>query len=405
MASTDPDSAPVPAPPVRDHYDPRVWLLAVGTFAVGTDNLVIAGILPMLARDLDVGLDAAGRLVTAYALAYGLGSPILAAVTGRWRRERAVIWAIGAFAIANLLCAIAPNYTILLIARVAAGLAAAVYTPGSYALAITLSSPRRRGRALSAVQFGISISTVIGVPLGTVIGGEMGWHITFLFIAALSAIAMVALLRARMKSPESSLGTAMSVASRLRPLTRPIVLLALLPNLMWGIGTMSVFTYITPILGLHFGHETIIALLFVSGFGSLVGSFIGGRLADRFGSVRPLLAAFALVAINFIVWGIDNASLVGTAIAMFLWPVCGWSMGAPQQSRIVRLDPPSATVTLAINNATFYFGSSLGAAFGGVMIGLMPPDDLIYVGAILAFAGAGAVGLSVWATRRWKLAV
>jgi len=363
---------------------------------------VIAGILPMLAHDLGVGLDAAGRLVSAYALAYGLGSPILAAVTGRWRRERTVIWAIGGFAVANLLCAVAPNYTILFISRIVAGLAAAVYSPGSYALAIALSSPKRRGRALSAVMFGMSTSTVIGVPLGTVIGHQLGWHATFLFIAALSAVAMVALLQARIKSPDPSLGAATSVAARLAPLTRPVILLALLPNLIWGIGSMSVFTYIAPILGTHFDRQTIVELLLVSGLGGLVGGFAGGRLADRFGSVRPLLVCFGIVAVNFTIWGFDNASLVASAIAMFIWPLGGWSMGAPQQSRIVRLDPGSAVVTLAINNATYYLGSSMGAALGGLLIGIMAPVDLLFAGAGFALAGIGALGLSVWAVRRWR---
>src|SRR5271167_2760414 len=119
MPSSSLGSAPESSARPTKSYDPRIWLLGVGTFAVGTDNLVIAGILPTLADDLHVGLDDAGLLVTAYALSYGLGSPILAALTGRMRRERVVIWAIGAFAFANLLCAVAPNYTVLVLARVA----------------------------------------------------------------------------------------------------------------------------------------------------------------------------------------------------------------------------------------------------------------------------------------------
>jgi len=390
-------------------YDPRIWLLGVGTFAVGTDNLVIAGILPTLADDLHVGLDDAGLLVTAYALSYGLGSPILAALTGRIKRERTVIWAIGAFAFANLLCAVAPNYTILVIARIAAGLAAAAYTPGAYALAIALSSPERRGRALSTVLFGISMSTVFGVPLGTVLGHRLGWHATFLFIAALSAIAMVTLRVARMKSPDTSLGSATGVAARLAPLTRPTVLLALLPNFIWGVGGMSVFTFISPILGAHFDRDTIVALLLVNGFGGLVGGFVGGRVADRYGSVRPMTVSFTIAAVNFALWGLlanfgIDVGLIPTAMIVFVWAMAGWSLGAPQQSRIVRLDPANASVTLAINNATFYLGSSIGAAVGGALLAYMPPIDLTFFGTAAALVAMGALRLSMVLNRRRAIA-
>jgi predicted MFS family arabinose efflux permease len=384
-------------------YDPRIWLLAVGTFAVGTDNLVIAGILPTLAADLHVGLDAAGRLVTAYAFAYGLGSPILAALTGRLRRERVVIWAIGGFAVANLLCAVAPSYTILVLARIAAGLAAAAYTPGAYALAISLSSLERRGRALSVVLFGISTSTVLGVPLGTVIGHRLGWHFTFLFIAALSGVAMAALRLARMKTPDPSLGAATGVAARLKPLTRPVILLALLPNFIWGVGGMSVFTYIAPILGAHFDRDTIVALLLVNGLGGLLGGFIGGRVADRFGSARPMIVSFTVAAINFALWGLFfDGNLAATAVIVFIWALAGWSLGAPQQSRIVRLDPGSAGVTLAINNATFYLGSSIGAALGGMLLDYVAPIELTFFGTLAALVAMAALALSVLYGRRAK---
>ena len=136
--------------------DPRVWLLALGTFAIGTDAFVVSGILPAVAGDLGVGLDAAGQVVTAYALTYALGAPLLAAVTARLPRGRTVTVALACFALANALCALAPTYWLLLGARVLAGVAAALYTPTAYALAAALARPERRGSALAAVAFGLT---------------------------------------------------------------------------------------------------------------------------------------------------------------------------------------------------------------------------------------------------------
>jgi predicted MFS family arabinose efflux permease len=396
MSSPEARSDSDPSP----QFDPRIGLLALGTFAVGTDNLVIAGILPVVADDLKIGLDAAGLLVTAYAMAYGIGSPLMAAITGRLRRERVVIWAIGGFAAANILCALAPNYAFLIGARILAGIAAAVFTPSAYALAVSLASPQRRGRALSTVLLGISSSTVLGVPLGTAIGHQLGWHATFILVGVLSAIAMAALLAFRLKSSDTSHLMAMSIAQRLAPLTRLEVLLALSPNLIWAIGSMAVFTYVSPILSPYFDTDTIVLLLLVNGCGGLIGSYVGGRLGDRFGPVRPMAIFLSVNAFNLIAWGVVNGNLVLTACAIFSYAFCGWSTGPSQQMRIIRIDPAAATVTLAINNATFYLGNSLGAAMGGALIGTIAPAYLPYIGAIFMVLAVGSLLASVAYSRR-----
>lgn len=383
------------------HFDPRIWLLALGTFAVGTDNMVIAGILPTLSKDLNIGLDAAGQLVTVYSLAYGIGSPLLAAFTGKMRRERTAIWAIGLFALANILCAAAPSYPALVAARILAGLAAALYTPSAYALAVSLAQAERRGRALSIVLFGISSSTLVGVPLGTVIGHRLGWHATFIFIAALSAAAVVAMRLVRLRSPDSGLNPAQSsIASRLAPLGRPAILWALAPALVWAVGNMVVFTYISPILGTHFDPDTIVALLLVNGIGGLIGGFLGGRLSDRFGPIRPIFGCLLVGALNLVYWGTVNGGLVLTVLAILVYALCSWVIGPSQQMRIIRADPASASVTLAINNANFYFANSLGAALGGFLIARVAPVDLTFIGAGLNAVALCLFVLSVRQTRK-----
>src|SRR5579864_4687815 len=134
--------------------DMRIYLLALGTFALGTDVFVIAGILPMIAGDLGVSVEAAGQMVTVYALTYALGSPILAALTAQWRRERVIILALAGFSAADLVCSLAPSFAVLLAARFLAGASGALFSPTAYTIAADLAPPERRGAALARVALG-----------------------------------------------------------------------------------------------------------------------------------------------------------------------------------------------------------------------------------------------------------
>ncbi|MFC5661510.1 MFS transporter [Kitasatospora misakiensis] len=148
----------------------RLLLLALGTFAVGTDTMVMAGILGPIADDLGVSVTAAGQLVTVFALGYALLAPPLAALTARWPRRRLLLTALAVFGAANALSALAPSYGTLLATRVLAAAGAALYTPTANAVATTLVTPERRGRALATVLGGMTVATALGVPLGTWIG-------------------------------------------------------------------------------------------------------------------------------------------------------------------------------------------------------------------------------------------
>ena len=175
--------------------DPRIWLLAIGTFAVGTDAFVIAGILPQLADAFGVGVEAAGLIVSTYSLTYGVGTPLLAAFVARWPRHRVVLATLGAFAAVNVCCALAPGYGYLIVLKVAAGICAAIYTPTAYALAASATGPEKRGAALAAVAIGLSAASVFGVPLGTWVGHHAGWHATFWMIAAITLAGVLSLWR------------------------------------------------------------------------------------------------------------------------------------------------------------------------------------------------------------------
>ncbi len=163
-------------------------VLAAGAFAVGTDTFVIAGILPAIAHGVGVSVSWAGALMTGFALTYAVGAPVLSVTFGRLPRRGLLVAALTGFAIANALAAVAPSFALLMVARVVAALAAALFTPTASALAAELAPPGRRGRALAAVAIGLTVAQVAGVPLGSLAGSLLGWRATVAVLGAAAAI-------------------------------------------------------------------------------------------------------------------------------------------------------------------------------------------------------------------------
>lgn len=379
-------------------FDPRVWLLALGTFAIGTDAFVVSGILPAVAGDLRVGLEAAGQVVTAYALTYALGAPLLAAFTARLPRGRTVTVALGIFALANAPCALAPSYPLLIAARVMAGVAAALYTPTAYALAASLAQPDRKGSALAAVALGLTASAVLGVPFGAFLGQRLGWHATFWFVALLSAAAVTVLLSSPPRGASADGAAPAGLGARFAPLARPAVLLALLPSLLWCTANFTSYTYLGAALAERHAPDAVVALFLIYGLGGLAGSQAGGRLADRFGPARPIVACLAFA--NQALLGLAGAGTITLGAALVVWSFTGWATFAPQQSRLIAIEPENGPLVIALNNSTIYLGSALGAALGGALIlHGVPATGLHWATAALLAAALAASGVSLHGER------
>src|SRR6202140_2000334 len=184
----------VPPPAGRPPQQAALYWLALGTFAIGTEGFMIAAILPNIAADLVVSVALAGSLISIFALAYALSSPILTALTGRVDRRKLLLAAMTIFSLANVVAASTHTYWGLAAARVLLACAAGLYTPNANALAGALVAPERRGRALAIVNAGLTVAIAIGVPLGAVVGNRLGWRMTFVGVAVLSAGAVVGLL-------------------------------------------------------------------------------------------------------------------------------------------------------------------------------------------------------------------
>jgi DHA1 family inner membrane transport protein len=347
--------------------DIRLWVLALGTFAIGTDVFVVSGILPAIAGHFGTDLEAAGQTVTAYALTYAIAAPLLVPLVATLKRVRVVIVTLAIFALANALCAAAPTYWALMVVRVPAGAVAALYTSTAYALAASLALPHRKGVAISTVALGLTASAVFGVPIGTLVGEALGWRMTFWLITALSAAAVAALI-AHPPPDEPGTGDVPSYAARLAPLRQRSVLLALAPSLLWNTANLTSYTYLGAVLSQRFEPRIVVILFSIYGIGGLIGSQLGGRLVDRFGAATPLAACLAIAALNQSLMGFSLHSAWMTAAALGIWSITGWGTFAPQQARLIDLAPGGSALVIALNHSIIYIGTAVGAGLGGAAL-------------------------------------
>lgn len=359
--------------------NPRILLLALGMFALGTDAFVIAGVLPVIAHDTHVTEGMAGQLVTAFALAYGLGSPFLAGFVSRWSPNRVLLGALGLFCLSNIASAFAPSFLLLLITRILTGCFAATYAPLAYSTGISLTPASKRGQALALVAIGLTVATALGSPLGTWVGEHFSWRMSFVLIAGLAGVAFLALLLVGL--PKAAKPPRLSLRARLAPVTQPRLVLALLPALLWYLGFYVTYTYIAPLLQQNLKIIDISGLLMAFGLGVVIGNWSGGRLADRFGSHHPLLLSVGGIMILEAFLSLATHTLFGSLVILFIFGAVGAIVFIPQQYRLLSLAPEHANVILALNNSTFYLGVAGGAALGAVALLSLPVTQLGWVGA------------------------
>lgn len=378
-------SSAVPAP-----ASPRTAVLALGTFAVGTSGYVVAGLIPALTGELRISALAAAQLVTVFAIAYAIGSPLLAAVTGRWERRRLLVAALAVTAIGNALAAVAPGYETLLVARTVTALGAAVFTPAASAVAAELTSPRRRGRAVALVYGGLTIATILGVPLGNLIAQQFGYRPVFALVAAVSLAGAFAV---RSMLPEVAPGPVVSFARRFVPAKDPRVLVAMFVTIVACLGAFSVYTFIAPLLAATAGlRGTIVSvLLFGYGIGGAMGNVIGGRLVDRWGSRRPLTLILAIAAILLALIPVVATSVTGAAAILFAWGLVTWSFNPPMQHRLIELFPRNSGLVLSLNASAIYLGVGLSGVAGGLVMTAGDPLLLPGFAALLTVSGLVAV--------------
>ena len=375
-----------------------LYALALAAFAVGTTEFIIAGLLPTMAADLAVSIPATGLLVSGYALGVAIGGPILALLTAHWPRRPVIIAMVALYAVGHVLCAVAPNYTVLLIARVLVALTHGLFFGNATIAAASIVGPERRGAAMSVVLAGVPIANLLGVPFGAVIGHAFGWRSTFWIIAGISAVAtlLIALTLPKVQDDKTA---PIPWRDQLRVLGRHQISLSYAALFVLLIGLLAFITFQVPFLiertGIAEGNTPM--FLFAYGAGAVIGIFVGGRLADwkLMPSLLGSIAAYTVLSAVILL-------VMGSPVAMFLTML---SMGiavcvfqVQPQARIVANSAGAPTLAATFIATAFNLGYAVGALAGaGLLSAGFGYVSLPVVGIV---CGVIALAVSWWS---WRL--
>lgn len=360
--------------------DRRLLILALGSFAMGTDSFVVAGVLPEIARHYDVSIGAAGQMTTIFALTFAILAPVIATLAANVARKHLLLSGLFIFVIANLGTAFAPTFAFALATRVLAGVGAAMFSPTAVGSATVIVPPERVGFALSVVISGLTISTALGSPLGTVIGGLGDWRWSMVFVAVLAAISFIGVMVLLSEIP---MLPPISLAKRLAPVADARVALTQFTTLLFFTGAFTVYTYFAVVFEHAIGGSAILfgALLVIWGVAGIIANLVGGRLIDSIGSRKVLNTMLVFVLVNFALLHWTAASLWSAAIAIFVWGAFGWGTVVPLQHRLVNIAPPIAPILLGLNNSAIYLGTTAAGIIGAAGIHIAGGQYLGYMAA------------------------
>ncbi|TPW26426.1 MFS transporter [Martelella alba] len=347
-------------------FNPALWALSLGSFAIGLTEFSPMGLLPMIASDLNVSIPNAGLVVTAYAFGVTIFAPLVTLAVGRMARNRILILLALILALGNLLAAMSPSYGVLLAARVLTALCQGTFFGVGAIVAASLVAPDRQAGAVAAVFMGLTVANVAGVPAMTYLGEAAGWRVPFLVIVALSILTVLALLRALPHQPAEQQGDTMS---EVRVLMQRPVLFALGMTVLTSTGQFTVFTYIAPMLENATAASTamVTLALVVVGLGMTVGNALGGRAADKSLQITLIATLVGLIAVLILLYAAIG-HFAPTLLLLFIWGGLCFALVPTMQMRVMSAAEGMSSLASSVNIGAFNLGNGLGAVVGGMVI-------------------------------------
>ncbi|WP_409179967.1 MFS transporter [Amycolatopsis sp. VS8301801F10] len=371
----------------------RLVILAAGTFVLGVDGFVLPGLLSDISRDLAVSVAAAGQLTTVFAVAYAVGSPVIATLAGRADRRVVIGAGMGAFLVGMVLQAAGPTFGVVVAGRVVAALGAAAFQANAFAVAGVLAAPERRARAFAVIGAGSSLAAVLGVPFGLLIGQVWGWRGTLWTIVVLAAVAAVL---AGAFVPSITL-PATTMRERLRVLVNPRIVTLLAVSALVLAPSFLLMAYASAVVGVSAPGSAgaILVALLVNGAGFFLGNRLVGRVADRFASLRVIVVSLAVVVVAAGSLSVVQRWFAPTLVVLFVLGVLGSMLFIPQQNRVFVAGGDVAAVALSLNGSMNYVGTAIGAGLGGVVLanagaGWLGPAAAVLAAAVLGVAAGTA---------------
>lgn len=345
---------------------PRTRLVLAGlflvTFVMGTAELVVVGVIDVVAGDLQVSVAAAGTLVTSYAVGLAVGGPLLAAVTIRIPPRTLLLTATAAYLAATVLAAALPGLAAVLVARVLLGAVHGLIVGVAFTVATSIVPAERAGRAIALVLGGIAVAAAAGVPLGTLVGQVLGWRATFLATAGLGILALGVLAG----SIPPVAASAAPARAQLRHALAPRVLLVLCFGLLLFAGQYAALTYLTPFLAARSGVSGAVVGMFLLAYGvaTAVGVLGGGRFADRAASRTILVGSVLLVGVLASLYVVGSVPAL-VVLALLAWGLIGFGLVPSVQHRVLELAGEGRALAATLPASAINIGIATGSLVGG----------------------------------------
>ncbi|ONI84649.1 hypothetical protein ALI22I_29360 [Saccharothrix sp. ALI-22-I] len=355
--------------------------LFLGTFVLGSAELLVVGVLNLIANDLQVSIPAAGYLVTAYALGLTIGGPILTALTIKLNKRTILLGALVLYILGNLIPVFSASYGLFIVARAFTGSIQGLFVGVAIVAGISIVPPERMGRAISVVIAGFAVSAALGVPLGTLVGQALGWRGSFVAVVALGVIALVATLALVPSVPSMGGGAGNQAKYAFAPRVLAVLFLVFLVMA----AQYSALTYIVPFLENVTGVSGSMLSVFLLAYGvaTAVGTLGGGRFADK-NAGRTLIVASIGVVIALGALYLIGAWAILVIVALLVWGVFGFGMVPSFQYRVVSLAGPGGALASSLPASAVNAGIAFGSIAGGVAIGSFSASSAVLTGVIIA---------------------
>ncbi|MBP6497092.1 MAG: MFS transporter [Campylobacteraceae bacterium] len=363
----------------------QIYLLAFMSFLVGTSQFIIVGVLDQIADSLGISVASAGQLVSVYALASAVGTPLVIILTAKIDQRTQLLLSLVIFIIGIFAMPLLESYFLIVLSRMVVGIGAGVFVVTAYAISAKLARSGKQGAAMSNIAMGFSLSLVLGVPLGRIITVMANWQMIFWLIGILSLISFFIITKV---IPKTVVNPPIALRVQLSFLKQPQIIRVLGVTFFFFISFSLINTYITPFLFSirHLGEEEISTILVVLGIASFMGSKLGGFLADRIGIARTLLGSMSVHLAMLLLLFFVYHSLFLTAVVLFIWVGASWTFGPTQSFNLASIAPKATGILLSLNSSFVQLGFAVGAGLGGVTLAHFP---------IIALCGVGAISVLI----------
>jgi MFS transporter, DHA1 family, inner membrane transport protein len=371
-----------------------ILALALGGFGIGTNEFVAMGLLPQIATSYHISEPTAGHVISAYALGVVIGAPLIAALTARVPRKALLLSLIAVFTLGNVATIVAPSYESLIVARFVAGLPHGAFFGIAALVAARMLGPGNRAKAVAQVMTGLTVATVIGVPVASWLGQALGWRSAFALVVVIGLITLTVIAR---WLPNIGATHCSSPLTELGALKCPQVWLALAVGMVGFGGMFAVYTYVATTLTDVSGLSPVLVplALMMFGAGMVVGNIVGGRMADR-SVIRSLHATIGALGVMLAVFVVASRNPLTALVLLFGIGAAGAAIAPALQTRLMDVAADAQTLAAALNHSALNIANASGAWVGGLVIaagfGYSAPAA---AGAVLAAVGLVILTVSV----------